>query len=228
MALILCLETATDVCSVGISDNGRLVALQESEQGRDHASQITLLIGKCAGQAGHHLKDLDAVAVSSGPGSYTSLRIGWSTAKGIAYALGIPMISVDTLQALAWGATSRVKLETAWYCAMIDARRMEVYTGVYEATGRQISGPEALVLGPETFDYWLKEGKTMVFTGNGAAKFQPLCSKPNAVFIPLEASAAFFPALAERAFQHGQFAEVAYSEPVYLKPPNITRAKSLI
>lgn len=103
MALILCLETATDVCSVGLSQDGRLVALQESEQGRDHASQITLLIRKCADQAGYRLKDLDAVAVSSGPGSYTSLRIGWSTAKGIAYASGIPLLSVDTLQALAWG-----------------------------------------------------------------------------------------------------------------------------
>ncbi|MBK6947070.1 MAG: tRNA (adenosine(37)-N6)-threonylcarbamoyltransferase complex dimerization subunit type 1 TsaB [Haliscomenobacter sp.] len=228
MALILCLETATDVCSVGLSHDGRLVALQESEQGRDHASQMTLLIGKCAEQAGYRLKDLDAVAVSSGPGSYTSLRIGWSTAKGIAYVLGIPLLSVDTLQALAWGAASRFQLETAWYCALIDARRMEVYAGVYEANGNRISGPEALVLDSGSFGYCLEGGRTAVFTGNGAVKFQPLCSEPNAVFIPLEASAAFLPALAEQAFQSGRFAEVAYSEPLYLKPPNITKPKSLI
>lgn len=228
MALILCLETATDVCSVGLSRNGQLVALQESEKGRDHASQITLLIGKCADEAGVRLKDLDAVAVSSGPGSYTSLRIGWSTAKGIAYTLGIPLLAVDTLQALAWGAAFKLQLETAWYCALIDARRMEVYAGVYEANGNRISGPEALVLDTDSFGYSLEGGRTVVFTGNGAAKFQPLCSKPNAVFIPLEASAAFFPALAEQAFQSGTFAELAYSEPLYLKPPNITKPKSLI
>ncbi|MBV6427812.1 MAG: tRNA threonylcarbamoyladenosine biosynthesis protein TsaB [Haliscomenobacter sp.] len=228
MALILCLETATDVCSVGLSQDGRLVALQESEQGRDHASQITLLIRQCVDQAGYRLKDLDAVAVSSGPGSYTSLRIGWSTAKGIAYVSGIPLLSIDTLQALAWGAASRVQQDTAWYCALIDARRMEVYAGVYEADGKRISGPEALILEPGSFGYCLESGRTAVFTGNGAAKFQPLCPEPNALFLPLEASAAFFPALAEQAFEGGRVAEVAYSEPLYLKPPNITKPKSLI
>lgn len=228
MARILCLETATDVCSVGVSIDGRLCALQETQQVGDHAARITLLIARCLEEAGLTFKDLDALAISSGPGSYTSLRIGWSTAKGLAYSLQLPLVLVDTLQAIAMRAKRLVNYSDAWYAAMIDARRMEVYYALYRADGSQIRGAEALVLTPDAFDVWFDAGQVIVFTGNGASKFQSLTQRTEAVFLPLIASADAFPVLAEQAFMEGVFIDLAYSEPRYLKPPNITKPKAVL
>lgn len=229
MASILCLETATEVCSVAIAIDGHLQALQELRQAGDHAAQITLLISRSMEVAGLEFKDLDALAISSGPGSYTSLRIGWSTAKGLAYALGIPMLRIDTLQALALRAQQRTKYSNALYCPMIDARRMEVYCAWYDAQGSPLSGPEAVVLAPDSFDRWFDEGRPVIFTGNGAAKYEPLMlDRPQATFIPLETSADAFPILAEAAFLRNDFIDPTYAEPCYLKPPNVTKPKAVL
>ena len=226
MANILCLETATEVCSVGIAAGGQLSGIEELGQAGDHASQITLLVARALEKASLEYRDLDAIAVSSGPGSYTSLRIGWGTAKGLAYALAIPLLQIDTLRALAMRAYVRAKRPEAWYCPMIDARRMEVYTALYGSDGHRMSpAPEAMVLAPDSFDAWFDRGQPIVFTGNGAHKFQSLCSRPEAQFLPLSASADAFPALAEEAFSRGDFTDLAYSEPLYLKPPHVTTSK---
>jgi len=226
MANILCLETATEVCSIGIATDGRLSGIEELGQAGDHASQITLLIARAMEQASLEYRDLDAIAVSSGPGSYTSLRIGWGTAKGLSYALGIPLLKIDTLQALAMRAHARLQRPEAWYCPMIDARRMEVYAALYRSDGHCVSpGPEAMVLAPDSFAAWFDTGQPIVFTGNGAHKFQSLCKRPEAQFLPLSTSADAFPALAEQAFCRGDFTDLAYSEPLYLKPPHVTVPK---
>jgi tRNA threonylcarbamoyladenosine biosynthesis protein TsaB len=228
MALILCLETATEVCSVGLSENGSLRALVGSAGSLDHAARLTSVIASCLEQAGTEMRALDAVAVSHGPGSYTSLRIGYSSAKGIAYALGIPIIEVDTLQALAMRGIAAASRPGALCCAMLDARRMEAYYALYSETGEALTEPVAGVLTPDMFDSWYEKGATIVYTGNAVEKFKHIHEHPNAVFIPLVASAETFPALAEHKFRRGDFADTAYCGPLYLKPPNITQSKALI
>ncbi len=228
MALILCLETATEVCSVGLGENGILCALVGSEGSLDHAARLTTVIESCLAQAGKEISALDAVAVSHGPGSYTSLRIGYSSAKGIAYALGIPIIEVDTLQALAIQGIAAAGHPGAVCCAMLDARRMEAYYALYSETGEALTEPVAGILTGEMFDSWYAKGKTIVFTGNAVEKFKNIHVRPDAVFIPRAASAEMFPALAEDKFRKGNFADTAYCGPLYLKPPNITQSKALL
>lgn len=229
MAKILCLETATEVCSAGIARNGVLCSLQEIRQSGDHAAQITLLITRAMEEAGLSFQDLDAIAISAGPGSYTSLRIGWSTAKGLAYSLRLPLLQVSTLQALALRGLRQTTQQDILCCPMIDARRMEVYTALFDVTGKEITPPAALILEPDSFDHWFYSGKTILFTGNGAEKYQPMLSQqPLALFLPLQTSADTFPTLAEKAFQQQAFIDLAYAEPLYLKPPNITKPRALL
>jgi tRNA threonylcarbamoyladenosine biosynthesis protein TsaB len=166
--------------------------------------------------------------VSQGPGSYTSLRIGYSTAKGIAYALGIPVLEIDTLQALAARGVAEANRPGALYCAMLDARRMEAYYALYSETGQQIEPPLAAELSPEMFDAYYARGASMVFTGNAAEKYSRIHAHANALFLPLPASAETFPALAEKKFRQGAFADTAYCGPLYLKPPNITQARAIL
>lgn len=227
MALILCLETATEICSVGLGAAGELIVLEEAPEPMDHAARLTACIGKCMERAGRTLQELEAIAVSQGPGSYTSLRIGYSTAKGMAYALDIPILEIDTLQALAAGAREKFRGEGVLYCPMIDARRMEVYYALYAEDGRQIAPPQAAVLEAGMFNAWYEQGYRLVFTGNGAEKFRQVGAHPDAVFLPLPASAAAFPALAEEQYREKRWADTAYCEPFYLKPPNITQAKKI-
>ena len=145
MPKILCIETATEICSVCLSIDGEAVALAETDKGFSHASTLTILIQKCLEEANLTLDNLDAVALSQGPGSYTGLRIGVSVAKGICYALNKPMIAIDTLEALAWACAKEEKQE-AHYCPMIDARRMEVYTAMYNLKGEEEQSVNALIL----------------------------------------------------------------------------------
>ncbi|MBK7873510.1 MAG: tRNA (adenosine(37)-N6)-threonylcarbamoyltransferase complex dimerization subunit type 1 TsaB [Saprospiraceae bacterium] len=227
MPLILQIETATDVCSICISQNEELIALQEITQFSDHASKITLLIEACLQQANLTLKDLDAVAVSQGPGSYTALRIGVSTAKGICYALNKPLIAVDTLQALAL-ATFQTEQKDALYCPMIDARRMEVYCAIFDQDSQLIKEATALKIEETTFDNYFTKGQNIVFSGNGAEKCKAILTSEFAHFSPIVCSAKHLIPLAFQAFQNEHFADLAYFEPFYLKPPNITTPKKNI
>lgn len=159
------------------------------------------------------MKDINAVAVSNGPGSYTGLRIGLSAAKGLCYALQIPLITIGTLQMMAQAAKNS---EANLFCPMIDARRMEVFTALYDSEGNEVMKPAALILDENSFAEELKESRILFF-GNGAGKFKDICSNSNAIFKDIEAEASHLAKISQQKFTAGDFAALAYSEPYYVK-----------
>jgi len=227
MALVLCIETSTERCSVAISQDGKLEGYQETTGDFDHSAQLTLLIEACLKASKREFADLEAVAVSEGPGSYTSLRVGLSTAKGFCFGLQVPLITLDSLWIIAHGAVQEnIDAADAFFIPMIDARRMEVYYGVYDRMGTVIEKPQALILDETSFAAYSVQNRTLVFAGNGAKKMEPLIASSSVRFSSVVSSAKAMPLLAEAAFQQKRFSDLAYTEPVYLKPPNITIAKS--
>lgn len=227
MATILLLETATERCSVGLATDGQLIALREADEVYQHAARITLLIEETLSEAGQALAAIDAIALSSGPGSYTSLRVGTSTAKGIGFALQKPLIAVDTLAALARAARHPDDATDTLYIPMIDARRMEVYTAIYDHQGQELLSPHAAVIQSDSFAFYRKQGHPIVFCGNGAEKCQSVLSGPDLRYrTNTVCSAAHLSVLAEQAFEQMEFKDLAYYEPHYLKPPNVTRPRS--
>ena len=223
--MLLLIETATKICSVGIAHEGQLLTLQEDTEGFNHASQLTLLIQKACKASNTDLKDLDAVAVSIGPGSYTGLRIGLSTAKGICFSLGKPLIAIDTLASLFDTSKKTYPIENALFVPMIDARRMEVYTTFYNAQNEIVQNSESLILDENSFNTYLGDYQVIVFSGDGAEKCKTLFTDTRFKFANIRCSAANFVQLATRAFINKDFADVAYIEPNYFKPPNITKPK---
>lgn len=223
--LLLCIETATEVCSVCLSKGAEVLALRESYDRNDHAALLTTYIDDCVQKAKTSLDALDAIVVSRGPGSYTALRIGVSTAKGIGYALHKPLIAVPTLEALAQAAIAKQPGEKTRYLPMIDARRMEVYAALYDAQLQPVWAPEALVLAPELLDEWLDQGYEVVCCGNGAVKAKTVFTHSAVSFLDITCTAPHLIPGALASFQAGTFADLAYYEPFYLKPPNITTPK---
>lgn len=217
---ILQIETATTACSVAIAANGVVTHSKQINQRNIHAEVITLFIDELLKQAGLQYDDLDAVAVSSGPGSYTGLRIGVSTAKGLCFAAEKPLIAVETLEAMADGIGSVYAdiPAAALLCPMIDARRMEVYTALFSTTGERIKPTSAEIIDENSFAEELKNS-TVVFFGDGAEKCRSvLGDNPNALIIPDYSNTA--EALSKRAytkFLAAEFEDVAYFEPFYLK-----------
>jgi len=224
MALILNIETATDVCSVCLSRHGTALALRESASSQDHAARITLMIAECFQEAGLAMTALDAVAVSDGPGSYTSLRIGLATAKGICYALDKPLIAVSTLQSVARAASEEMPAAD-FYAPMLDARRMEVYWQVFDRDNSPLTGAEAVILYPALFEPWLQHGQSLVCAGTGSDKAQQILAGRGVTFSAVRCSALHLIALSEAAFAKAAFADIAYHAPFYLKAPNITTPK---
>jgi tRNA threonylcarbamoyladenosine biosynthesis protein TsaB len=229
MSYILNIDTATDICSIAVSQSGKMLSLVE-EANNQHASRITLMIEEALDEAKINIKELAAVAISNGPGSYTSLRVGTSTAKGICYALDIPLIAVDTLTSLAYAAFREMEAEEVLYCPMIDARRMEVYMTVFEKRkeGSQLGIVESLnniIIDENTFQNYFKEGKKIVLTGNGAAKCITVINSVNILHVDKSCSAQNLIPLSTEAFLKGVFVDVAYHTPQYLKSPNITTPK---
>lgn len=218
--MILQIETATTSCSVALVHNGRVLALRERDERNIHAEVITLFIESVFTEAGKTYNELDAIAVSSGPGSYTGLRIGVSTAKGLCFGLGKPLIAVPTLKAMADGITERLKNELTAHtllCPMIDARRMEVFTAVFNASGQQVRPTEAVIVGGHSFAELLDSHK-VIFFGDGAGKCRETITHPNAVFIDdFINSAAYLTPEATAKFGNAGFEDVAYFEPYYLK-----------
>lgn len=227
MSKILCIETATDICSVCLSIDGAPVALSETAQGFSHASKLTLLIEECLNKASLTLNDIDAVAVSQGPGSYTGLRIGVSVAKGICYALDKPMIAIDTLEALAWACANEEKQEVH-FCPMIDARRMEVYTAMYNLQGKEEQSVHALIVDEHAFEDIFSKGETIFFCGNGAEKCKPILTSSFAQFSNIICSAKHLSHLAKKYFEEEKFCDTAYFSPLYYKSPNITIPKKIL
>lgn len=221
MAIILNIETSTRNCSVALSDGGRLLALRETE-GNEHAARIALFVDEVLQEAGRQCSDIEAVAVSAGPGSYTGLRIGVSMAKGLAYSLDCPLISVSPLQAMALAAASKTAedsaLGNALFCPMIDAGRMEVYAALYNREGTEIRGISADIVDADTYADYLRQCP-VVFCGNGCGKCRSvLQSYPTARFDEeIRPSARYMPVLAKRAYEQKKFEDVAYFEPFYLK-----------
>lgn len=230
MAVILNIETSTDVCSAALTAEGLVLCHYEDFNGRNHAALLSGFIKKCLDHARDHEIDLEAVAVSLGPGSYTGLRIGLSEAKGLAYALDIPLIGVSTLQLLAVSAMfSSADLDPDCLLApMIDARRMEVYTAVYNFGLEEIMKPQPLILDENSYAAQL-ESHQVVFMGNGSDKAKEVITSPNAVFLPdIVPLASEMLALAERAYARRDFLDLAYSVPTYLKDFQATKPKKLI
>lgn len=218
MALILNIETATPVLSLALSQDGKVLEARENDTQNSHAEQITVLIEEMMKSAGKSFDDLDAVAVSKGPGSYTGLRIGVSTAKGICYAKNIPLIAISTLQSMALGMSMNSGAgENAVFCPMVDARRMEVYDAVYDKDNKVVRAVEATIVDEKTYQKFLEKNK-VVFGGNGAAKCKEVITSANAIFIDdFHPLAEYMVPLSEQAFQKENFEDVAYFEPFYLK-----------
>jgi len=217
---ILHIETATTVCSVALSINGVLRASRDQHEAYVHASKLTVFIQEMLDEVGMDISSLHAVSVSKGPGSYTGLRIGVSVAKGICYALDIPLISVHTLEAMLTGFLEihgSDYASDALFCPMIDARRMEVYSAVYTAKKKQLAPIAAQIIELTSFDTYAEQ--PIVLFGEGANKFETLfASKPQvSVFSNFLNIATYQVAAAVDAYQQHQFEDVAYFEPYYLK-----------
>lgn len=224
MALILSIETGTDICSVALANDGELMALRESDEGRDHAKKVALFVDELLRETGVQPTDLDAIAVGKGPGSYTGLRIGVSFAKGMCYALNIPLISIGSLDALSEVAREDFdagildiedeEWSAARLCPMVDARRMEVYTQIFDNECKPLSDVVAEIVTDESFKTW-REGGQLVIFGNGAQKCAEVLS--DAICVGVSPSARGIVRLAEQAFNDGKFEDLAYFEPFYLK-----------
>jgi tRNA threonylcarbamoyladenosine biosynthesis protein TsaB len=221
LSLILNIETATTVCSVALAKDGQLLGVKESNTKNSHSSVLILFIDEVIKKADVSLPDIDAVAVSEGPGSYTGLRIGVAAAKGLCYALEKPLIGVRTLQAMANGMSHRNSIVNplhALYCPMIDARRMEVFCAIFDEKGKEIRETRAEIINENSFIQYL-ERNNIVFAGDGSLKCRSLFDRhPNAVFIEdFQPSAKFMIPLSEENFSKKKFEDLAYFEPYYLK-----------
>lgn len=225
---ILNIETSTNVCSVAVTFDGMVLCHREDFAGHNHATLLSGFIKDCLDHIAAHEMKLDAVAVSIGPGSYTGLRIGLSEAKGLCYALNIPLIGIDTLKIMAVEVMFGCNIEgDELFVPMIDARRMEVYTGVYDMALDTLVAPTPLILERDSFDSYLADRKLLIF-GNGSDKARNIITSPNAVFVSdIHPLASNMLPLAERAFVNKDFLDLAYSVPSYLKEFQATKPKKL-
>lgn len=230
MATILHIETSTEVCSVAVSQDGLCVFEREDREGPNHAVKSGVFIDEALSHIDSQLLTLDAVAVSGGPGSYTGLRIGVSTAKGVCFGRDAQLISVPTLEVLCVPVLlqEKVKEDDALLCPMLDARRMEVYAALFDRSLREVRPTQADIVDGDTYKAFLDE-RPVYFFGNGAAKCMEVINHPNARFIEGVVPLArwMFP-LAERRFFDQKFEDVAYFEPFYLKDFVAKAARDLL
>ena len=228
MANILNIDTSTDVCSVALTSEGTVLEHREDYEGQNHAKVLSSFINDMLDYATPRGIKLDAVAVSMGPGSYTGLRIGLSEAKGLCFGSDIPLIGISTLELL----TVTVMFREFWdddilFVPMIDARRKEVYTGVYDLALNKIMQPQPLILDENSFQEY--KDKRIVFFGNGSDKAKDIIQLPNARFIKnIRPEAVNMMALSERSFRNNNFIDIAYSTPEYLKDFQSTTPKKKI
>ncbi len=216
MAFILHIDTASSSASVSIAENGIVIGAAENKLLNEHASFLQPAIKKLLDDAGISFDKLDAIAVADGPGSYTGLRVGLASAKGLAYALNKPLITIGTLPLMAHAAAQAEKNDSIFYAPMIDARRMEVFTAVYDAAGNEQLAPSAKILDNDSYVAVLLRSKVLFF-GNGAEKWKRICTHPNALFSGDYSIVQSFAQCAFEAFKLKKFATLAYSVPQYLK-----------
>lgn len=219
MSTIINIETSTEVCSVALCKDNEVIALKENKEGLNHAKLVTIFVEALLEEAKLDIKEIDAIGISKGPGSYTGLRIGVSTAKGLCYGAQIPMIGINTLQAISVEAIKSAENidKDTWFCPMIDARRMEVFCAFFDTNNKQQEDIKAVIVDQDSFKEILNERK-VVFFGNGAEKCKETITHKNAIFIDnIRNSAANMAALSNEAFKNQSFEDVAYFEPFYLK-----------
>ncbi len=230
MSCILHIETSTNVCSVAVSEDGKVIFDKADRTGNNHAEALGSFVDEAMSFADSHAIPLDAVAVSSGPGSYTGLRIGVSMAKGVCYALNLPLLSVPTLELMCVPVLLRNEEieDEALLCPMIDARRMEVYAALYDRALKPVRGIQADVVDSDTYRQWL-EDRPVYFFGNGAAKCMDTINHPNAHLIEgIEPVAKWMMPLAERKMLNDIHEDVAYFVPYYLKDFVAKQPKDLL
>ena len=218
MARILLIETATPVCSVAIAEDSNVIGVKETDEPNAHSSKLSILIRDLLQYKNIKYSDLDAVCVSGGPGSYTGLRIGVSSAKGLCYALEKPLLAVGTLENIAMGYKMLHPEYKGYICPMIDARRMEVYSAIFDENGNYVRKTNADIITEDIYDEWI-EKNNMVLVGDGAAKTRDILEgKRNITFdTDFKISAKGMACLAEQRFKEKQFEDIAYFEPFYLK-----------
>ena len=223
MATFLLIYTATANASVCLSKDGLLLGCLETTDQKSHASFIQPAIETLCKQTGINLSSIDAISISIGPGSYTGLRVGMATAKGIAYALDKPLIGINTLQIIAAAAKHKYPNHDSAICALLDARRMEVFTGIYTHNLAPTTPSTALILDAQSFENELANAP-ILFVGDGAEKFKAICDHPNAHFDTTSScGASDMITLTENAFTLTDFLDLAYSEPLYIKAFHDTR-----
>ena len=220
--MVICIETATNLCSVALISSEGVISLKESNDLKSHASMLTVFIDEALKENGINARDLEAIAVGKGPGSYTGLRIGVSVAKGIAYAASIPLVAVGTTLSMFWGMAGRIEeitgdRENTLFCPMIDARRMEVYNAVYDSQGNTVKEISADIIREDSFAD-IPQSKKIIFFGDGAAKCKEVIKRKNVYFqddFRISASHMLKPVY--QAIDNRHFEDVAYFEPFYLK-----------
>lgn len=228
MTNILAIETATKNCSIALFQNGELKTFKELAGSYSHAENLAVFAEDVLAQAALSFADIQAIAISKGPGSYTGLRIGVSFAKGLCYGIGVPLISIDTLQHMAYSAVELTQETDALYCSMIDARRMEVYAAIYDAQLKEHRKIKAEVVDESTYLKFLDQ-KKVYFYGDGALKCEKVIKHSNAVFLGLLLpSAKSMGSLAQKAFEKQDFVDLAYFEPFYYKEFVALKGKSLV
>jgi tRNA threonylcarbamoyladenosine biosynthesis protein TsaB len=220
--MVICIETATNLCSVALCNSSGVISLKESNDFKSHASMVTVFIEEALKENGILVRELEAVAVGKGPGSYTGLRIGVSVAKGIAYGASIPLIGIETTLSMFWGMAGKAEAitgdeENTLFCPMIDARRMEVYNAVYDSHGRKEKEISADIIDENSFAD-LPESKKIIFFGDGASKCKGVINRKNVYFADdFRISASHMQRPVYQAIGNRNFEDVAYFEPFYLK-----------
>jgi tRNA threonylcarbamoyladenosine biosynthesis protein TsaB len=224
VSYILNIDTAIETCSICLSLNGEGIGLLQNPAQKEAAAWIQPSIKILLEEHGVSLKQLAAVAVSNGPGSYTGLRVGMATAKGLCFVLNIPLIAISTLKMMVIAALNE---EADLFCPMIDARRMEVFTAIYDRALTEVVPAQASILTPDTFTNFIKHNR-IIFFGNGSVKFQKLVQHPNALFTPKAPNAKHLAPLSYESLKLKSLADVAYCEPDYGKDFFSFPAKSLL
>jgi tRNA threonylcarbamoyladenosine biosynthesis protein TsaB len=231
--MIICLETSTNICSVALCNSFGVVAIRESSENKSHASQLTVFVKDLLAQEGLRAANLDAVAVSKGPGSYTGLRIGVSAAKGIAYAASIPLIGIETTLSMFYGIDETIRTKygidkTSLFVPMIDARRMEVYYSVLTSEGRTVKGISAEIIDDRSFSQIPESVRLLIF-GDGASKCKQVIKRANVEFADeFRISAAYMYEPVFKSLRENRFEDIAYFEPFYLKDFITSRPKKNI
>lgn len=223
MPIILQLETSTDVCSVAISKDGKLMKIAESQVLNSHSEVITLLIQSCLKESDLLISQIDAIAISDGPGSYTSLRVGAATAKGLCYGLNIPMIAIDSLQILAAGVSQDYLADEDVIIPMIDARRLEVYTAIFDKRLVKILDTQAHILSENSLQELTLASKIHL-CGSGASKFIENYPSEKLTLHHIKTSSTYMSSLAVEKYLMNEFVDIAYYVPNYFKAPNITKS----